>query len=86
VASVTIEVGLKLIDAAQVGEGGVIARTHLTDARDHLRQVAVWVADLNHRHDHEGGDHQARDQSTGCVQPSDWFVEKRARASQASSR
>jgi hypothetical protein len=81
---VMIEGALKLSDAAQVGEGSFVTRANLAGAPDHLRQVAVRVADLHRRQDHEGSNHEGRDQSTGCFQPSDLFAEARALSSQES--
>jgi hypothetical protein len=83
---VMIEGGLKLSDAAQVGEGSFVTRANLAGAPDHLRQVAVRIADLHRRHDHEGSNHEGRDQATGCFQPSDLFAEARAPASEESSK
>ena len=84
--SVMIERGLKLIDAAQVGERSFRARTNLAGSPDRLRQVAVRICDLDRRHDHDGSNQEGRNQSTACVQPTNLFAEARVRASQASSR
>ena len=72
--SVMIEGGLKLIDGAQVGEGSSRPRANLGGAPDRLRQVAVGIADLDRGHDHEGSNHEGRNQSSACIQAINLFV------------
>ena len=66
-SGIPIERGLKLIDAADVGERGLGTRPSLTNADDRLREIAVWIASLNGGHDYEPNQQRGCQPSTPCA-------------------